>query len=233
MTPSRGPFVAAALLLAAAFVFGAGSAQSVVRQDPPPAGGPVNSECPYTGRPVTADSPTARYGGHTIGFCCRRCAGRWAAASEQAKSAVLARLVGTPAPEPPSPADGPAIARAYLRGMEAGDLDGMNRLFLPGGRSSILENASDEGSWERYRDHHLKPELEGTNDFSFSVTGEKEERFGSTVLVRQVGEFSIRVADEVRRYRAAVTYVMVEDAGRLKIAHLHWSSRPNANPARK
>ena len=92
--------------------------------------------------------------------------------------------------------------------------------------SSLLENASDEGNWEQYRDHHLKPELAAAPNFRFTVTDEKEERFGSTSLVRQVGTFSIQVEGEARMYRMAVTYVIVSDAGEPKIAHLHWSSRP-------
>ena len=99
-------------------------------------------------------------------------------------------------------------------------------VFLPDGRSSILENASDEGTWEHYRDHHLKPELGAASNFQFTVTDEKEERFGSASLVRQVGTFSIQVEGEARMYRMAVTYVIVSDAGEPKIAHLHWSSRP-------
>lgn len=119
-----------------------------------------------------------------------------------------------------------SIARAYLAGMEAGQLDAIDPLFLADGRSSILENASDEGSWEHYRDHHLKPEMKTSSEFRFTVTSETEQRFGPTTLVRQVGTFTIQVGEQQRLYRAAISYLVVEDAGRLKIAHLHWSSRP-------
>lgn len=118
-----------------------------------------------------------------------------------------------------------SIARAYLAGMEAGQLDALDPLFLADGRSSILENASDEGSWEHYRDHHLKPEMKTSSEFRFTVTSETEQRFGPTTLVRQVGTFTIQVGEQQRLYRAAISYLVVEDAGRLKIAHLHWSSR--------
>ena len=90
-------------------------------------------------------------------------------------------------------------ARAYLKGLEQGKLDGLDRLFLAGQRSSILENASDEGSWEQYRDHHLGPELKETSGFKFTVSKEVEDRFGSTVVVRQVGKFVCRYLKEVVR----------------------------------
>ncbi len=122
--------------------------------------------------------------------------------------------------------DGISVTRAYLGGMEQGRLDSLDLLFLSEGRSSILENASDEGSWEHYRDHHLRPEMARASDFKFTVTNEKAELFDSTILVRQVGRFTVQVGEEVRAYRVAVSYVIVEDAGELKIAHLHWSSRP-------
>ena len=121
------------------------------------------------------------------------------------------------------------IARAYLRGLEQGKLDGLDQLFLAGQRSSILENASDEGSWEHYRDHHLGPEMKETSGFKFTVAKEVEDRFGSTVVVRQVGQFSLKAGNEDRSYKMAVTYVMIEDSGTLKIAHLHWSSRADRN----
>ena len=110
-------------------------------------------------------------------------------------------------------------------------LDKLTALFLTDGRSSILENASDEGSWEHYRDHHLKPEMEAAKNFRFKVAKESEERFGEAILVRQTGSFTIEVNGEMRKYRAAVSYIIVTDGGQPRIAHLHWSSRPDRRAA--
>lgn len=129
----------------------------------------------------------------------------------------------------PQHSEGLSLAHEYLTGMEVGDLDRIGALFLPDGRSNILENASDEGSWEHYRDHHLKREMEAARNFKFKISKESEERFGDGILVRQVGTFSVDVADETRHYRVAVSYVMIRDGGMLLIAHLHWSSRPARN----
>ena len=123
--------------------------------------------------------------------------------------------------------DGRSVARAYLAGMESHDWVTLDSLFLDKDRSTILENASDEGSWENYRDHHLKPEMESSQDFKFTVIKESEERFGDAVLVRHVGTFTMVVNDETRAYRAAVSYVLVMEDDRLQIAHVHWSSRPD------
>ncbi len=125
---------------------------------------------------------------------------------------------------------GKAIARAYIAGMEAGDLEKLNALFLDENRSSILENASDEGSWEHYRDHHLKPEMQAAQNFRFKIAKESEERFDTTTLVRQTGSFTVEVRGEQRRYRVAVSYVIIAENGEHRIAHLHWSSRPDQRP---
>ena len=135
-------------------------------------------------------------------------------------------LIAQSQPSDSSKADGLSIARAYMKGMETGRLDELNKLFLPDGKSNILENASNEGSWEHYRDHHLKPEMEATSNFRVKVTDETVTRFDSTILVRQVGTFSMEVKEELRKYRMAVTYLIVDHAGKPKIAHIHWSSRP-------
>ena len=133
---------------------------------------------------------------------------------------------GTAADKPPK-LNSPAIelTRAYVKGMEAGKLDGLNELFLPKERSSVLENASDEGSWEHYRDHHLAPEMKEAPDFKFTIEKEAEDRFGSTSVVRQLGNFTVTVNGVARSFKSAVTYVIIEEAGKPKIAHLHWSSR--------
>ena len=66
-----------------------------------------------------------------------------------------------------------------------------------------------------------------TVNFRFTVDKETEERFGSTFLVRQVETFSFQDGDSERAYRVAISYLIVQDADeRLRIAHLHWSSRP-------
>ena len=141
-------------------------------------------------------------------------------------TAASLALIAQSRPSDSSQADGLSLARAYMKGMETGRLDELDGLFLPDGKSNILENASNEGSWEHYRDHHLKPEMEATSNFKVNVTDETETRFGSTILVRQVGTFTLEVKGELRKYRMAVTYLIVDHAGKPKIAHIHWSSRP-------
>lgn len=125
------------------------------------------------------------------------------------------------------------VANAYLAACSKADLDALNRAFLDGGRATVLENASDEGTWEQYRDHHLMPELKEFGGIPVKVDSEAEQKFGATSVVRQVGTFEVpdpATPGATRKYSCAVTYVIVDDAGAPKIAHLHWSSRA-ARPA--
>jgi len=121
---------------------------------------------------------------------------------------------------------GLAVAHAYLAGMEAADLDALTALFIADGKSSILENASNEGSWEYYSEHHLAPEMEAVKAFKFDIAQESEKSFGDSILVEQTGTFTIEINDETLNYRVAVSYLLVKENHQLKIAHLHWSSRP-------
>jgi hypothetical protein len=99
----------------------------------------------------------------------------------------------------------------------------LNALFLDKGRATVSENAGDEGTWETYRDHHLMPELKEMPGFVMTVAKEDVQTFGTTSIVRQIGSFTVpdpNHPDAPRKYLAAVTYVVVDEGGSPKIAHL-------------
>lgn len=148
--------------------------------------------------------------------------------------AVLVPVVAqdrTPAASSPVPrdvAEAQQLARTYIKGLEDGKLSALNELFLPFERSTVTENASDEGSWEHYRDHHLTPELKELPGFKFTVEKQKADRLAGAILVRHFGTFTIappKPGEEAKAYRAAVSYVVIVENERPRIAHLHWSSR--------
>ncbi|MDX2147813.1 MAG: hypothetical protein SFZ23_09855 [Planctomycetota bacterium] len=55
-----------------------------------PAGQPINSVCPFSGKPAKADV-VAMHEGSTIAFCCPGCQGSFAKKSEAEKDAILAK----------------------------------------------------------------------------------------------------------------------------------------------
>lgn len=215
---------------------------------------PVNKVCPIKGNAVNTESPTRAFQGATIGFCCAGCESKWdektadekttllakhapeavaaieAAAKESAKSADEGAQ-----PDAAAPAASPAlkVARGYLAACGKADAAALNALFLDKGRATVSENAGDEGTWETYRDHHLMPELKEVPGFLMTVAKEDVQTFGTTSIVRQIGSFTVpdpNQPDAPRKFRAAVTYVVVDDSGSPRIAHLHWSSRAEKKP---
>ncbi|MBY0111937.1 MAG: hypothetical protein K2Y21_03885 [Phycisphaerales bacterium] len=215
----------------------------------------VNKMCPIKGGEVDADSPTRPFKGVTIGFCCPGCEGKWDKKTDDEKMALLAKN----APEAVTAIEAAAkstamseaksgqpdaaglaanptvkIARGYLEACAKADAAALDALFLDKGRATVSENAGDEGTWETYRDHHLLPELKEMPGFVMTVTKEDVQTFGTTSIVRQIGSFTVpdpNHPDASRKFLAAVTYVVVDDGGTPKIAHLHWSSRAEKKPA--
>ncbi|MFA6044543.1 MAG: hypothetical protein WC718_06130 [Phycisphaerales bacterium] len=226
----------------------AGGAIAAVTSDP------VNKVCPVMGGDVDAKSPTRPFKDVTIGFCCAGCEGKWDKKTDQDKMALLAKSApeavtaieaaakaaaqtaakDTP-PDPATLASNPAvkIARAYMAACTKADAKALDALFLDKGRATVSENASDEGTWETYRDHHLMPELKEMPGFVMTVTKEDVQTFGTTSIVRQIGSFTVPDPNHkelTKKYLAAVTYVVVDEGGTPKIAHLHWSSRAEKKP---
>lgn len=218
---------------------------------------PVNKVCPIKGNEVDKESPTRTFKGVTIGFCCPGCEGKWDAKTHDEKMTLLgkhdpeavtaiesaAKKSAKPSGPDAQPDDAaietnPAarVARDYLAACGKADATALNALFLDNGRATVSENAGDEGTWETYRDHHLLPELKEMPGFVMTVTKEDAQTFGTTSIVRQIGSFTVpdlNHPDAPRRYRAAVSYVIVDDGGTLRIAHLHWSSRAEKKPETK
>lgn len=200
-----------------------------------PAPKPVNMLCPIMENEVDAESPTRQFKGVTIGFCCPGCDRKWDRKSDEAKMAMLTKM----APEAVAAINAvshPAlkVARDYLAACGKADATALNALFLDKGRATVSENAGDEGTWETYRDHHLLPELKEMPGFVMTVAKEEVQTFGTTSIVRQIGSFTVpdpNHADVPRKFLAAVTYVVVDDGGTPRIAHLHWSSRAEKKPA--
>lgn len=215
---------------------------------------PVNKMCPIKGGEVDAESPTRPFKGVTIGFCCPGCEGKWDKKTDAEKMALLARNApdavtaietaakatqGTntsePQPDAAALAGNPAVrvARAYMAACTNADAAALDALFLNKGRATVSENAGDEGTWETYRDHHLLPELKEMPGFVMTVAKEDVQTFGTTSIVRQIGSFTVpdpNHPDAPRKFLAAVTYVVVDDGGTPRIAHLHWSSRAEKKP---
>ncbi|MCC6678449.1 MAG: hypothetical protein IT436_15045 [Phycisphaerales bacterium] len=181
---------------------------------------PVNDRCPIQGEEVDPEAPARMWRGQAIGFCCPGCETEWDAKPDAEKDAFLARYTTLA-----EPSQAVRVARQFHEGLAAGDLSAIDRLFLQGGRASVLENGTDEGTWERYREEHLKPELKELTDYEWRTSAEAEDRLGAASIVRQTGVFTIGAEKSRKSFITAITLVVVDDGGQSRIAHMHWSSR--------
>lgn len=123
----------------------------------------------------------------------------------------------------PAPVD---VARSYFEAMDRKDLVAAEALFATS--SSIFETGGNEGDWVHYRDHHIGTELDAFVRFETSQ-GEPETESSSDGTMAYVAwpiEYHIELKDgrEIDS-RGTVTFVLIQEEGRFRIRHLHWSSK--------
>lgn len=92
MTKNR---IASALIAASCLVLGACSSDSKTADagaDKSMAATPVNTACPFSGKPVNASMGVVDYHGKNIGFCCNGCKDAFTKADDAKKSEMVAKL---------------------------------------------------------------------------------------------------------------------------------------------
>jgi hypothetical protein len=179
----------------------------------------VNDRCPIQGEEIDAETPMRQWRGHSIGFCCPGCDKKWDAKPDAEKDAFLAKYVKL---APPTPAVD--LARRLQAARAAGDTASLDRLFLGGGKATVLQNGRDAGTWERYRDDHVKPEFKAVGATVWRTVTESEASLGTATIVSQTVTLTVGEGSKKRELSAAVTLVVVDDGGTPKVTHMHWSS---------
>lgn len=114
---------------------------------------------------------------------------------------------------------------SYKEAIERLDTTGTNRLFMP--KSVVVESGSIEGTFQRYLDHHLGPELGEFKSFKFSdykadVTLDLPyafvtESYKYTIVVKKDNSVAVR--------RGVATSILKKEKGVWKIVQTHSSSR--------
>lgn len=138
-------------------------------------------------------------------------------------------LLGCARPAPRTPAV--EVARAYLEAARDRDVDRMSALVAPHATAFEL---GDEGSFTRYRDDHLAPELARLRTIAMTL-GEPTEREASDHTLATVWwpirRFTMaRVDGTLVDARGAATFVLAPCTDGWIIEHVHFSLHTEDTP---
>ncbi len=135
---------------------------------------------------------------------------------------ALAPACGAPTPTTPAV----ETARAYLEAARDRDVGRMSSLVLP---TATAFERGDEGSFARYRDEHIGPELGRMRSIAMTL-GEPVEREATdhslAVVEWPVRRFTMERADgTVVDATGAATFVLAPQGDSWMIQHVHFSLR--------
>ena len=109
--------------------------------------------------------------------------------------------------------------------MESGDLEALDEIYAPGRGVHIIEGAGVNHGWIEYRDHHLAPELEAFENFSYRWHSIEARIVGD--LAYAAFQYDLDATTE--RGEVAVegrgTAILERMNGAWKIVHTHTSGR--------
>lgn len=113
---------------------------------------------------------------------------------------------------------------AYREALTARDAEAMIALFAED--SHVFESGKNEGSFMRYLEHHLGPELGAITSFTFGEPTVEVTRIGHMAYGRETYIYRIELADgRVIDREGVATSVLTHDTNGWKIVQYHSSSR--------
>ncbi|MGQ0628834.1 MAG: hypothetical protein ACT4PL_12135 [Phycisphaerales bacterium] len=183
---------------------------------------PINTLCPIMGEEVDEGTPTVKYKGHVIGFCCPGCDAKWGSWTDAQRDAFVAKCQVKPAP--PS---GEGVAAAVVAAIGSADSKALDGLIDQ--HATITIDSSDQGRWSAFRSTGL-----GAFNGPLAVLTLKVERAESIQLAgagagEVVRVFGICQAGPRTVSRFAMTLVVT--GAEKKVAHLHWVRTSETAPA--
>ena len=126
----------------------------------------------------------------------------------------------------PAVAEGRAVIASVGAGMEAGDFDALDQLFVSDRGLHIIEGAGVNHGWADYRDNHLKPELEGFRNFSYQWHSIEPQVRGETAFAAFRYDLSADTDRGAIEIEGRGSIVLERRDGHWMVVHLHTSGRP-------
>ncbi len=109
--------------------------------------------------------------------------------------------------------------------MEAGDFAALDEVYAPGKGVHIVEGAGVNHGWEEYRDDHLKPELEGFQNFSYRYFDVEAQVRGDVAWAGFRYELSVDTERGHIEMEGRGTAVLERMDGSWRIVRTHTSGR--------
>ena len=118
------------------------------------------------------------------------------------------------------------VLKTYKNALESLDVSDTPKLF--GEDANIFESGSYEGTYQDYLDHHIGPELDEFEEFTFSDYNINVRMEGNIAIAYETYNYKIVTAGEESRTierQGAATSVLKKMDGNWKIVQNHGSSR--------
>lgn len=109
--------------------------------------------------------------------------------------------------------------------MQAGNLDALDSIYAEGRGVHIIEGAGVNHGWVDYRDHHLKPELDAFENFTYRFFAIEPQVKGNFAYVALRYELNADIEDRHIATEGRGTYVMEKIDANWRIVHTHTSGR--------
>jgi uncharacterized protein (TIGR02246 family) len=125
-----------------------------------------------------------------------------------------------------------AVIAQYAKGLETGDMAALEKIWAQDDATSVAEAGSFNHGWADFRDHHLRPEIEGMKNVKFLTEDLRVHVNGKLAWVtfnyKMSGESKGRAFDNT----GAATMVLEKRGKAWLIVHQHTSAkRRPATPA--
>jgi mono/diheme cytochrome c family protein len=124
-----------------------------------------------------------------------------------------------------------AVAQALQAALYAGDVGTVEALLDP--QVLILESGGAERSRAEYAAHHMQSDMAFLKDTQYTVLRQTGDRVGDLAWVASEARITGGSGDNSVDLMSTETLVLKKTSDGWVIVHVHWSSRPAADPSAK
>ena len=126
-----------------------------------------------------------------------------------------------------------AVVTQHAAAHETGDLAAIEKLWVHDDTATVAEGGRFNYGWTDFRDHHLRPEIEGMKNVKFPLSDIRVHAKGSLAWVtysyQMSGEYKGRPFDNT----GAATLVLEKRGSDWRIVHEHTSANRRPTPTPK